>query len=347
MAKGVSELAPVMGIEIIKYDESLSQLIAEADVALFPKVGATNRSDYLKLLEAGIPIVVNTAYQQGAIRHMENGFIYQDVSWATNWLRTLMNDVALCKRVRNELKKGVKPSMITVDEVEKVCPPCAERMKKMNLSAVSPDLVKPVQDSLMVSVITPTYHRDLDIVRRCIDCMRLQGMTSWEQLVCSDGEKERYIEALIQDMGDNRVQYHFTEGKKPGDFGNTIRAEMLKKARGKYVLFFDDDNLILPDYLQEMVKTLEGNPSADFVVCRIMHFGPLNEDVVGKPPKILMGDPVKLYHVDPLQVLVKREVMQKVGWDTEVGYLSDGTTLEKLGKDYKGIRNENMLGIHL
>jgi glycosyltransferase involved in cell wall biosynthesis len=219
-------------------------------------------------------------------------------------------------------------------------------MKKLNLSAINPELVKPVSDSPLVSVITPTYRRDLNVVRRCLDCMKLQSIPSWEQFVCSDGEKEPYVESLIQSMGDSRIQYHFTEGKKPGDFGNTVRSEMLKKARGKYVLFFDDDNLILPDYLQDMISALEGTDN-DFAVCNIMHFGPLMESEVGKPPKVLTGNPVKLYHIDPLQVLVKRETMQKVGWDTEVGYLSDGVTLEKLGKDYKHVRVEKVLGVHL
>jgi len=347
MVKGVSELSPTAGIDIMKYDESLTQLIAEADVAFFPKVGASNKQDYLKLLEAGVPTVVNTAYQQGVIDHMRNGFVYQEASWAIGWLRNLMNDVGLRRNVRDELKKGIKKPdpMMSVDDVAKVCPPCAEKMKQSNLSAISPEVIK---DKLpLVSVITPTYHREIKVIQRSIGCMKLQTVDKWEQLVCSDGEDEPEVRKMIEALGDVRVKYHHTVGKKQGDFGNTVRSEMLKKAVGKYVIFLDDDNIILPEYLEKMMKALESDTTAEFVACKIMHFGPLNEAEEGKPPKILMGSPVKLYHVDPLQIMVRREIMLKVGWDTDVGYLSDGVTLEKLGKDYKGIRVEEVLGIHI
>jgi hypothetical protein len=77
-----------------------------------------------------------------------------------------------------------------------------------------------------------------------------------------------------------------------------------------------------------------------------MHFGPLNEQAVGKAPKVLDGDPVKLYYVDPLQFLIRTDIMKQIGWDTEVGYLSDGVSLEKLaGK--KIVRVDEVLGVHM
>jgi hypothetical protein len=134
---------------------------------------------------------------------------------------------------------------------------------------------------------------------------------------------------------------------KPGDFGNTVRQTMLEKeARGEYVLFFDDDNIILPHYLERMVAAIEQSHGAGFAVCKVMHFGPLNESE-GKPPKVLTGERVALYHIDPLQVLVRTEVMRKVGWDTKVGYLSDGVTLENLGKQAGHVRVEEVLGVHM
>ena len=346
MAKGVAELSSNSAIEVVKSDVDLNELIKQADIALFTKIGAANRTEYEKILKAGVPVIVQVAHQYGTVKHMEDGFVYLDESWAVYWIRTLMDDPGLRQKVRDVWKERSKSKMVGLEKVREVCPSCAERMEKMNLSAVKPDLIKTPWENPLVTIITPTYRRNPDIVRRCMDCMRLQSMLSWEQLVCSDGEKESCVEALIQSIGDERIHYHFTEGKKQGDFGNTVRAEMLKKARGKYILFFDDDNLILPNYLQKMTDALEGTEN-DFVLCRIIHFGPLNEAEVGKPPKILLGIPMKLYHIDPLQILVKREVISKIGWDTQIGYLSDGVTLEKLGNGFKGVRVEEILGIHL
>jgi len=101
----------------------------------------------------------------------------------------------------------------------------------------------------------------------------------------------------------------------------------------------------LPHYLEKMISAVVQS-EADYAVCKIMHFGPLNEKEVGKAPKVLCGDPVKLYHIDPLQVLVKRELMQTIGWDINIGYLSDGVTLEKL-QPFKIARVDEILGIHV
>lgn len=323
MVKGVAELTPTAGVEIIKYDPELKRII-DADLAFFPKVGAANKVEYIKLLRAGIPMVVHVSYSMDMIEHMKNGFVYQEDHWAVQWLRDLMAN----EKMRNLTRANLLAK-----------PPTEE-------SPLEELKVEPVKtDVPVVTVITPTYHRNPDIIKRCIDCMKLQTLINWEQLICSDGEEEPQAKKAVEDAGDSRIVYHHTIGKKEGDYGNTVRKEMLERAKGSFVLFLDDDNIILPDYLSKMVKAVQDS-GKDFAVCKVMHFGPLNP-VAGKPPIVLEGNPVKLYHIDPLQILVKADVMKKIGWDTEVGYLSDGVTLEKLGNQFQHVRVEEVLGVHI
>jgi hypothetical protein len=340
MAKGVAELAAVQGVEIVKYDPEMNRLLAEADIALFPKVGASNRDEYIRLLCAGVPTVVHVAYHLNMIEHMKNGYYYQDEGWAVSWLKELIANEASRRSVRdNLLKNPPKEKAAGISG----CSSCADKAKA---KAQSPSPDKSGQMNPVVSVITPTYRRDPKVLRRSIDCMKLQTMPIWEQLVCSDGEEEASAKQVVQEANDPRVVYYNTTGKKQNDFGNTVRSEMLKTARGQFVLFLDDDNIILPFYLERMLQAIQ-NAGTDFAVCRIMHFGPLNESVSGKPPKVLEGRPMKLYHIDPLQVLVRREAMLEIGWDTVVGYLSDGVTLEKLGEKFKGVWMKEILGVHM
>jgi hypothetical protein len=44
--------------------------------------------------------------------------------------------------------------------------------------------------------------------------------------------------------------------------------------------------------------------------------------------------------------LVRREVMQSIGWDTEHGYISDGYTLQQLS-DRPGVEVPMVLGVHV
>ena len=312
MRKGIIEGTPVSGVEFIPYDPSLSQLISEADVAFFPRVGAANKEDYLNLLKAGVPMVVRESCSQNVINHQKNGWLFRDEPWAAHWLAYLHDN-----------------------------PPKTTRLSGVQAKIEMPEVKRP-----RVTVITPTYHRDLKVIHRCIDCMLLQTEKDWEQVVCSDGDCEQEVEWMVKSIGDPRIRYCHTVGKMDKDYGNTVRSEMLAQATGDFVFFFDDDNIILPNYLERMLAVLTFGDGADYAVCKIMHFGPVNEKEIGKAPLVLTGDPVRLYHIDPLQVVVRREVMQKVGWDTKVGYLSDGVSLERLAP-YRIVRVDEVLGIHV
>jgi len=223
-------------------------------------------------------------------------------------------------------------------------------MKKKNIKAVSREVVEKELDKkpTRVTVVTPTWKREPKIIRRAVDCMTLQTFTEWEQLVCSNGPEEMEARNAVESARDVRVRYRCLDKEQAeGDFGNSARKKMIEEARGEYVMFLDDDNVILPTYLAQMAHVLDEDEEIGFVVCRVMHFGPLNEKELGKPPIVLEGEPVKLYHIDPLQVMVRTELMQKVGWDTAKGYLSDGVTLEKLGKAAKYSKIEEVLGVHI
>ena len=208
----------------------------------------------------------------------------------------------------------------------------------------------PVPESpVKVSVITPTYRRDPKVLLRCLSCMKLQTVRNWEQIICSDGpEEESNARIVVETFRDARFKYQaLGKAKREHDYGNTVRAEMMNKAAGEYILFLDDDNLILPDYLERMTEILDNDKEAGFAVCRILHFGPLNTVKTNLvAPVVLEGDPVRLYWIDPLQCLVRREAMIDVGWDCVVGYLSDGVTLERLGNKYRHVRIPDILGIH-
>ena len=213
--------------------------------------------------------------------------------------------------------------------------PTAEESAKVSCSQVD----------CRVTVITPTYKRDPRILKRAMGCMLMQTVEDWEMLVCSDGGNEPEARAVVEDIGDSRITYHHLDDKVDGDYGNRCRSRMLSESAGEFILFLDDDNIVLPDYLEKMIHAVEKS-QRDFAVCYIMHFGPLNESVVGKPPLVLKGDPVSLYHIDPLQVLVRRGPMQDVGWDIDRGYLADGHTLEQLGNKYQRVLVPEVLGIH-
>lgn len=315
--KGVSNFS-LSGVSM-RDSEDFEDLLSKADAFLFPRVGFCNKREYERVLEAGIPVVVAHGQEGDGVEHEKNALLYEANDWAMRWLRRIFTDSEL----RDKFKHHNKKQEIEIKEI------VFESSKRP-----------------LVTFITPTWNRGLDVIRRCLDCVSIQTNEEWEHLVCSNGDKEIRVMELVDGRNDKRLKYHYVESHGQNDYGNTARREMIKKAAGKYVAFLDDDNIVLPAFIEDMVQALEQS-GKEFVVCDIVHFGPLAAETGLKAPTVLKGEPVKLRYVDPLQVVVKTEVMREVGWDIETGYLSDGVTLEMLGSGYDHCKLDKVLGFHM
>lgn len=210
-----------------------------------------------------------------------------------------------------------------------------------------------------VLIITPTLGRDVRTVERCIASVRSQVFSGRIcQVVCSDGPAESDIANLVARVtfGYNpdhfRLEYHNTgASRSSGTWGASIRQSVLDSfpTTPDYVAYVDDDNVILPHFVAANVEALERHPACGFAVCQIIHNGPL-PDRFGRPPAILTGNPVACQNIDTLQVVVRSEVMRKVGWVCGVGsagYFNDGATYERLAKASQPVFVNEILGVHL
>ena len=117
----------------------------------------------------------------------------------------------------------------------------------------------------------------------------------------------------------------------------------IKKARGKYLLFFDDDSRVKPDWLLEHLKCLD-------------YF---NADISAGVSKSRIGSPIPAHYnyfrwadqLDTGNVLIKRKVFQKCGlFDTQFEgmRMGDGEFgLRAYLKGFKSINNPKAERIHL
>lgn len=201
--------------------------------------------------------------------------------------------------------------------------------------------------SPLVSIITPTYRRhNLDAVQRMIRSVQTQTYPHWEHLICSDGEHEPRIQELAErSFADPRRRYLVTKVHH-GGYGAAVRQEvMTDHARGEYLVFLDDDNIIFPDYLERLLTALRSATAGErFAICRLLHFGPVRAEV-GAPPLYLDGEP-RCFWIDTLQVMVEAEAMKSIGWVSNA-YIADGLTFEELGRRYGFVRVRDCLAAHL
>ena len=115
-----------------------------------------------------------------------------------------------------------------------------------------------------VSVITPTRSRTR-LLAEAIESVREQTLDSWEHLIVDDGPDEETAR-LVEDRAnlDRRVRYLARQGPVAG--ANVCRNLGLAEARGRFVVFLDDDDRLAPECLAQRVAVMRQNLDLDFAV---------------------------------------------------------------------------------
>lgn len=119
-----------------------------------------------------------------------------------------------------------------------------------------------------ISVIIPTYNR-AQMVCDCVRSVLATGYPALEVIVvddCSPDDTREKIAAAFG--GDSRVIYLRNE---KNSFQAVSRNRGRKSATGDYLLFLDDDNLVHPAILTELVKVFDDHPRAGLVAPMSIH----------------------------------------------------------------------------
>ena len=109
----------------------------------------------------------------------------------------------------------------------------------------------------LVSIIVRTYKGRDVLLKQCLLSIINQTYSNIEIIVVEDGgETMRPITKLISSI--TNIKYYNQEkiGRSAtGNFG-------LKKSKGDYCLFLDDDDLIFADHIEILARSLQDNPEA-------------------------------------------------------------------------------------
>lgn len=114
---------------------------------------------------------------------------------------------------------------------------------------------------LKVSVIIPTYKRP-EKLRSAIQQVLEQSFQAFELIIVSDGSHEETDEVMAAYQEHVNIRY-FSYPENKG--GNHARNVGIKKARGEYIAFLDDDDLWARTKLEKQVELLDENPEVGLV----------------------------------------------------------------------------------
>lgn len=116
----------------------------------------------------------------------------------------------------------------------------------------------------LVTIIMATYNRAHFIVET-LQSIQKQRYINWECLIIDDGGIDDTLEVL-QPILDNDIRFHYL--KRPNTYKKGLpgcRNYGLDVAKGNYIIFFDDDDIVHPDNLKIGIELLTQN--SEFLFC--------------------------------------------------------------------------------
>jgi glycosyltransferase involved in cell wall biosynthesis len=209
----------------------------------------------------------------------------------------------------------------------------------------------------LVSVIIPAYNASAFILETVHSVLN-QSYASVEVVIINDGSTDD-TEEVLNKINDNRVVvFH-----RSNHGVSASRNFGLEKAKGEYVVFFDADDLMTPDFIKSRVEFLINNPFFSFVCSWVQKIDEAgnNVDVLMKSACNDLQNEILLYHAGIITcpggyLFNKQDLLDnKLAFDETLSSAADRYFLLQIDKKIKGhfllddkivlkyrIRNESM-----
>ncbi len=107
---------------------------------------------------------------------------------------------------------------------------------------------------MFYSVIIPIYNRPEE-AKELLDSLNIQSFKNFEIIIVEDGSTLP-CKDIVDQYSDLKIEYFFKPNSGPGDSRNFGMA----KAKGDFLIFFDSDCIIPPNYFQEVEDFISKNP---------------------------------------------------------------------------------------
>jgi len=106
--------------------------------------------------------------------------------------------------------------------------------------------------AITLTVVVPTHNPDLDRLNRVVGALRAQSLRRdcWELLVVDNASTKSLQLDMIEEI--STLNAHIVREPKLGL--TAARRRGFRESRGDYVVLVDDDNVLAPDYLGNVVQ---------------------------------------------------------------------------------------------
>src|SRR3990167_522552 len=168
------------------------------------------------------------------------------------------------------------------------------------------------------SIVITTYNRPRILQVRSLSSALKQDFRDYEILVVDHGSS---VDIAEQFKAPDYDKVRWIKIKENSGIVSTARNRGAKEAKGEYIVFLDDDNELMPDFLKETVPLLDNakDMSAVSVGRKVIHSG--YEDYA-PPYRSDHRGHEKFISLD-WGLLIRREVFNSIQYDEEMFFHED------------------------
>ncbi|MBD3259474.1 glycosyltransferase, partial [Candidatus Woesearchaeota archaeon] len=237
-----------------KNRKNFNKTLRKMDLLILPSHHETFPFVILEAMAAGIPVICSK------IQNLNELFINSNLAYPVlpKNAKSIESSVDFCINNVNKTNTTAQKAQEKIRE-DYLWDNIIEDYKKL-YNSFSLDDTKPT-----VSTIIPAHNR-INNLKKCINSILNQkDFDGYEIIVVDDGSDANPLPEL-----ERKYSKYIRSGKirlyrKTNGGTASARNLGLKKARGDYITFLDDDDLALPNRLRDLTRFLEKNPKKDFV----------------------------------------------------------------------------------
>lgn len=119
----------------------------------------------------------------------------------------------------------------------------------------------------LISVIIPVYNAE-KYLEECLVSVKNQTFKDFEVICMDDGSTDNSLQ-ILKEFAKQDMRFNVYTQKNAG--GSVSRNNAIKKAKGKYISFLDNDDIYHPQYLEILYKNIK-DYHADISCCSYLKF---------------------------------------------------------------------------
>lgn len=123
--------------------------------------------------------------------------------------------------------------------------------------------VKKLEYNPLISILIPVYNVDGEYLKECVDSILAQSYDNFEICIVDDASTSKETLKTLKELeGNEKIKIKYR--KKNGHISRASN-DALEMAKGEFVALIDDDDLLAPNALYEVVKVLNEDQKVDFI----------------------------------------------------------------------------------